>query len=184
MVDHHFSKTSSVLSGVPQGSVLGPLLFILFIDDITDLLPKPISAKLFADDLKLYSEISARTDPSMAFENIERWSELWQLKINKSKSSSLRLGKCPLDHDQNIVYFIAGHPLLQREGATDLGIEIDPNLKFSAHIENFTSRAFRCLGVSCKAFTRREFFSWSELIYNLCKTRPRILYPNWVTHID
>ena len=49
MVDHHFSKTSSVLGGVPQGSFVGPLLFILFIDDITDLLPKPISAKLFAE---------------------------------------------------------------------------------------------------------------------------------------
>ena len=153
MVDHHFSKTSSVLSGVPQGSVLGPLLFILFIDDITDLLPKPISAKLFADDLKLYSDISAKTDLSMALETIERWSELWQLKINETKSSFLRLGKCPVDPDQNTVYSIAGHPLLQREGVTDLGIEMDPNLKFSAHIENITSRAFRRLGVLCKAFT-------------------------------
>ena len=110
MVEHHFSKPSSVLSGIPQGSVLGPLLFIVFIDDITDFLPKPISAKLFADDLKLFSDISAKTDISMALETIKRWSELWQLNINESKSSFLRLGKFPLDPDQNIVYAIAGNP--------------------------------------------------------------------------
>ena len=156
MVAHQFSKTSSVLSGVPQGSVLGPLLFISFIDDITDLLPEPVSAKLFADDLKLYSDISAKTDLSTALESIERWSKLWQLKINESKSSVLRLGERHFDPDQNIVYSIAGHPLLQSESVTDLGIEIDPNLRFSAHIENITSRAFRRLGVLCKAFTCRD----------------------------
>ena len=90
----------------------------------------------------------------MALKIIERWSELWQLKINESKSSFQRLGKCPIDPDQNIIYSIAGHPLLQ--SGTDLGIEIDPNLKFSAHIENITSRAFRRLGVLCKAFTCRD----------------------------
>ena len=62
--------------------------------------------------MKLYSDISAKTDLSMALETIKRWSELWQLKINESKSSVLRLGKRPFDPDQNIVYSIAGHPLL------------------------------------------------------------------------
>ena len=98
---------------------MGPLFFILFIDDISDLLPKPVPAKLFADDLKIFQifkDISAKIDLSMALKTIERWSELWQLKINESISSFLRLGKCSLDPDQNIVYSIAGHPLLQREG--------------------------------------------------------------------
>ena len=75
MVNHRFSKTS-VISGVPQSSVLDSLLFILFVDNITDLLPKPVSAKRFADDLKLYSTVSAKIDLSMALNTIKCWSEL------------------------------------------------------------------------------------------------------------
>ena len=52
------SKTCFVTSGVPQGSVLGPLLFNLFVNDITDNLEPNTTAKLFADNLKLYSEFS------------------------------------------------------------------------------------------------------------------------------
>ena len=115
MVDHHhFSKTSSVLSGVPQGSVLGPLLFNSFIDDITDLLPRPISAELLGDDLKLYSDISAETDLSMALETIELLN-VWQLKISETKSSFPRLGECPLDPDQNIVNSTASRKPLAPE---------------------------------------------------------------------
>ena len=124
----------------------------------------------------------------MALKTIERWSELWQIKINESKSSFLRLGKCPLDHDQNIVYSIAGHPLLQREGVTDLGIDIDPNLKFSAHIENIVSRAFRRLGVLCKAFTcrdlifmKRAYITYARPVLEYCT---QIWSPTLIKYID
>ena len=53
-----FSKTCFVTSGVPQGSGLGPLLFNFFVNDITDSLEPNTTAKLFADDLELYSEFS------------------------------------------------------------------------------------------------------------------------------
>ena len=124
----------------------------------------------------------------MAIETIERRSELWQLKINDSKSSFLRLGKRPLDHDQNIVYSIAGHLLLQRESVTDLGIENDPNLKFSAHIVNITSRAFRRLGVLCKAFTLRDLIftkrAYTTYVRPVLEYCTQIWSPTLIKYID
>ena len=55
VVENHFSSWSEVLSGVPQGSVLGPMLFILFINDISNITVNGVFTKLYADDLKLYT---------------------------------------------------------------------------------------------------------------------------------
>ena len=102
--------------------------------------------------------------------------------------SFLRLGKRPLDPDQNIVYSIAGHPLLQREGVTNLGIEIDPNLKFSPHIENITSRAFRRLGVLCEAFTRRDLIfmkrPYTTYVRPVLEYFTQIWSPTLIKYID
>ena len=54
-IDGHLSTSVNVISGVPQGSVIGPILFILFVNDIVDILPDSVHCKLFADDIKLYS---------------------------------------------------------------------------------------------------------------------------------
>ena len=58
----YYYSSCMVTSGVPQGSVLGPILFNIFINDITDSVQDPVTVKLFADDVKLYSEIALPTD--------------------------------------------------------------------------------------------------------------------------
>ena len=95
-VNSYFSKFVPVISGVPQGSVLGPLLFLIFINDIFDNLPQPVTAKLFADDVKLYSSVSANIDSShliTALKSLENWADIWQVKINELKSSVMHIGK-------------------------------------------------------------------------------------------
>ena len=57
MVEHMLSDWVKVVSGVPQGSVLGPILFIMYIDDITLIYPGQVTFKLYADDLKVYSSV-------------------------------------------------------------------------------------------------------------------------------
>ena len=95
-VNSYFSKFVPVISGVPQGSVLRPLLFLILINDIFDNLPQPVTAKLFADDVKLYSSVSANIDSShliTALKSLENWADIWQLKINELKSSVMHIGK-------------------------------------------------------------------------------------------
>jgi len=66
------SAFSKVVSGVPQGSVLGPLLFLLYINDITDLYPGHVSIKLFADDIKIYMEINNISDVAVFQNNCKK----------------------------------------------------------------------------------------------------------------
>ena len=59
MVEGFTSNWVSVISGVPQGSVLGPIFFLLYVDDVTLAYPGTVRYKLFADDLKIYSNVDS-----------------------------------------------------------------------------------------------------------------------------
>ena len=83
-----FSEWSPVISGVPQGSVLGPILFIMYIDDIFEVfIGSTVSHQLFADDLKLYSRPTVKTSANAAslqsaLVRLDQWCTDWQLTTN------------------------------------------------------------------------------------------------------
>ena len=83
VVRGNFSSLKKVLSGVPQGSVLGPLLFVLFINDIPGGLDNV--SKLFADDLKLICNADRVNCIKSDLRYLEQWEQLWLLKFNASK---------------------------------------------------------------------------------------------------
>ena len=88
------SSSTNVSSGVPQGSVLGPTLFIYFINDLPTVVTTLI--KIFADDTKAYNRISNFKDHEELQFTIERlveWSNTWQLKFNGGKCKVLHIGK-------------------------------------------------------------------------------------------
>jgi len=90
-----FSSPNQLTSGVVQGSVLGPLLFLLYVDDVVKQLKHGIVCKLYADDLKLYSVIQTPHDVSAlqcSLDALATWSNEWQLTISSTKSSVLCLG--------------------------------------------------------------------------------------------
>ena len=159
------SHSCDVTRGVPQGSVLDPLLFNLFINDIADLLSNSIKIKMFADDLKSYSELS--TDLNSQFQihldHISFWATTWQLGISYSKCHILELGSnsIPISYNLNNVV------ISNSKSITDLGVIIDPNLKFKSHIQDIVNRAllrsshiFRCFLSRNNGYLVRAFKSY------------------------
>ena len=133
-INSHLSSSVPVTSGVPQGSVLGPLLFLLFINDLTDTAMPKVSMKLFADDLKLYTDLSyptAQNDFQTQLNLIHSWASSWQVEISYEKSNILNLNtKSPQ------TYYFETTPIPLAKSVNDLGILIEPNLKFNDHIQN------------------------------------------------
>ena len=94
LIEQCLSKHEEVKSGVPQGLVLGPILFILFINDITQTLNNRVRCKLFADDVKLYSIVDTDMEINPLQEGLNKiflWSQLWQLPINRVKCYVLHI---------------------------------------------------------------------------------------------
>ena len=94
LVNGKASEWAEVLSGVPQGSVLGPILFIIYINDLPECVSSCI--KLFADDTKLYRVASSTQDCEKVQEDIDAlqdWSKQWLLQFHPQKCKVLRVGK-------------------------------------------------------------------------------------------
>ena len=90
-VNKVFSKESDVLSGIPQGSILGPILFTMFINDLPDCVDS--TCKIFADDTKLYNNPSKSSVLQNDLDNLQHWSEKWNLYFNAKKCKVLHIGK-------------------------------------------------------------------------------------------
>ncbi|GBO31455.1 putative RNA-directed DNA polymerase from transposon BS [Araneus ventricosus] len=142
-VSHEFTSTS----GVTQGSSLGPLLFILFINDLTCVF-KYSECLLFADDLKLFSSIRSDLDSVLLQRDLDclfNWCTDNRLHLNIEKCSVLSYTRRaqPLNH----VYKINNLVLTRSNTVTDLGIIFDTKLDFSQHIDTMVSKTYRRLGI-------------------------------------
>ena len=155
VVENTFSSWSAVVSGVPQGSVLGPVLFVVFINDIVGSIGTLASANLFADDVKLYSRINDTIEASVlqrVLDEIVDWADYWQLSININKCNVLHLGSGNL----LIEYYIKGKKLEFADTVRDLGVETDCKLSYDYHIENIVRQAYMRVGVLFKSFVSRD----------------------------
>ena len=132
MVNGVESEPTSVLSGIPQGTVLGPLLFVVYINDILDNVES--HGLLFADDTKIYRVITKKEDTKSLQDDLhelEKWSDKWLLKFHPDKCHVLNLGKFDnIKHTER--YNIWNHELEHVFEEKDLGIIVDPNL----HLRN------------------------------------------------
>ena len=152
------SPTSYVISGVPQGSVLGPVLFVVYVNDICDVVPTGVTIKLFADDVKLYSVFDGNLTPhclQSCLTAISDWSDHWQLKLSPTKCSVLHVRRAKMGGD-GCVYHIGNVPLPAVDSVTDLGVSYDNNLQFGPHISHIVSKAALRAKLILKCFQSRD----------------------------
>ena len=155
VVENAFSTWVDVISGVPQGSVLGPILFLLFINDITDISDSFTKCSLFADDLKIYSSIDTIADCrslQIALDRLALWSEIWQLNVNVNKTHVLHIGCKNPNND----YLYNGSFISVSETVCDLGVVVDGCLSFDKHVDSIVRRAYMRIGVLFKGFVSRD----------------------------
>ena len=149
-----------VKSGVPQGSVLGPLLFTLFINDISqycDIAKSSNNVYLFADDIKNAAPITTVSDCvkfQLSVSAINIWSTNWQLPLAHDKCSVLRL--CYAENLICYPYHLDNVVLPVVDAATDLGILMDYNLSFSSHIAGICNKAWTRCALIFKCFQSRD----------------------------
>jgi Reverse transcriptase (RNA-dependent DNA polymerase)/Endonuclease-reverse transcriptase len=152
------SRYLPVISGVPQGSVLGPFLFLLFINDLPEILDESFYCKLFADDLKAYSDFSLVDDNhkfQCALNRLLEWSDRWQLNFSVGKCGSLLIrGNSNFIDTQDL--FIGDNTLNAFDSVKDLGVFVDSRLDFSVHIDKTISKAKQRVYLLLKSFKNRD----------------------------
>ena len=167
------SSPTTVLSGVPQGTVLGPLFFLLYINDIS--VDSSSTIRLLADDCIMYKEIHSSQDSldlQKDLDRLQRWEQQWQMRLNKDKCFVMQVS-----HKKNPIktsYRIGDTTLESVTDHTYLGIQLNSKLSWANHIRGVSSKGNQILGL-----LRRNLFSCSTKVKSIAyKTlvRPRLEY--------
>ena len=167
------SEVMPVTSGIPQGSVLGPLLFVIYINDLPDVVDKDTFIFLFADDTKAFRDIKSVPDQIILQKDIKsltEWSDIWLLKFHPDKCVAMQLGNSCIKFD----YVMEGHILDNSKCEKDLGVYIDDKLNFEEHIYEKIKKANKILAVIRKTFTKMNAQIFCQLFKGL--VRPHLEY--------
>jgi exonuclease III len=174
------SEWAEVVSGVPQGSVLGPVLFAVFINDLPDVVESFCS--MYADDTKIYRQVDSPEESSILQKDLDslvEWAEQWQMNFNASKCKVLHLGR----KQQKFTYNMRNKDgnqmnLESTECEKDLGIHIDSDLNFSKHTETQVNKANRILGMIRRSY---EYIDSSTMKLLFCAlVRPHLEFASTV----
>lgn len=142
VVEGEHSDTAYVESGVPQGTVLGPIMFLCHINDLPDSVKSQV--RLFADDCLLYREIKSMQD-HVTLQNdlaeLEKWAHKWGMKFNAKKCYILSVRQ-----KSNFFYQLDNHILQQVDSNPYLGVMISDDLQWKTHITKITKKANSTLG--------------------------------------
>ena len=150
-VNGKYSETKLVLSGVPQGSVLGPLLFVLFINDLPESIKSDI--KVFADDIKIIGNANNHYDIVNDLKELEYWESIWLLSFNVDKCKVLHI-----QHNENPLhdYYLDGLRMKKSVQEKDLGVLTSDSLLWNEQIKSSVSKANQMICWIVRNLTLRE----------------------------
>ena len=171
VVDGEVSNWKSVLSGVPQGSVLGPILFLIYINDLDDSITSNVLK--FADDTKLFRKVNTDGDKQHLQNDLDRlvkWSEKWQMVFNFGKCKCLHTGHRNLNVNYKMGDIVLGTTVKEK----DLGVTISADMKVSEQCGIAASKGNQILGLIRRNIT----YKGQKLIIPLYKAivRPHLEY--------
>ena len=176
-INNELSDISNVTSGIPQGSVLGPILFTIFINDLPEYVHS--LCKIFADDTKIYNLCQNFNTIQEDLHSLQAWSEKWQLFFNNDKCVCLHFGKKNPQADYTLKSNNDVSIIKKSSEERDLGVTFDTNLKFDSHINNVINKANQALGIIKRNFKYMD----EEALLTLYKSivRPILEYgqPVW-----
>ena len=182
LVDGHLSDPAGVGSGVPQGTVLGPLLFLLYINDLPLMVSPGTRIRLFADDCLIYRPIKSPEDHVILqrdLDAVSQWAKQWGMAFNTSKCNVL--STCSSSHR---FYTMDSDILQQVDHATYLGLSFSSDLSWSNHVDQVAKKAYQKLG-----FVRRNLQGApkrSKSTAYTCLIRPGMEYaaPIWDPYLQ
>jgi hypothetical protein len=179
IVNGEMSSWAPVTSGIPQGSVLGPILFVCFINDLPDVIHTMVH--IFADNTKVYNrvdELSGHEELQDDLRRLQQWSDTWLLRFNAGKCKVMHLGS----QNPKLSYVMAEgddvRTLEITEVEKDLGVYVDSRLKFSDHIEQCVNKSNKLLGLIRRSYEYLDGPTLTQLFTSLI--RPHLEYGNVV----
>ena len=158
ILDNVISESVDVLSGVPQGSILGPLLFVLFINDIYENINKDSNIALFADDTKIWRDINSELDCENLQNDINTlsiWSRNNKMSFHPDKCKALSIYDCRPDFVKVLpfglrYYYINGNIIEFCKNERDFGVIVSSNFKWDEQHDKILKKTHQMLG-----FTKR-----------------------------
>jgi len=186
-VNNTYSQWKPVISGVPQGTVLGPLLFTIFVSDMPEEMSNFIA--LFADDTKIYSYLLEDGQGHLSsnlqedLNNLQAWATTMQMKFHPDKCKCMHLGKLnPKKNYSMSTQDGTTHTLAATSLEKDLGVWIDDELSFSQHIQTKISKANQVLGMLRHTFKFMEPTSFTLLYKSLIRPHLEYAMVVWAPH--
>jgi len=178
-IDNVSSDLVAVTSGVPQGTVLGPILFIIYMNDVVDNI-KYSKIRLFADDIILYKEIETERDVQQLQEDLnslQQWEATWLLKFSIPKCHVLKVTRAT-KHKILSNYYLHDTVLEVVENCKYLGVTVQSDLRWSKHIQNITTKASRTLSFLKRNLKLRNQHIKETAYFSL--VRPQLEYASIV----
>ena len=173
--------TLSVTSGIPQGSILGPLLFLIYVNDLpSSISSSSVEVAMFADDTKYFTIVKSSADTSLLQAevlNVATWARSWRLKFNPKKCKVLIITRKrrPLLTD----YSLDGHVLDHVPSEKDLGMSVCSDLTWSIHIRELITKANRLLGLLRRSAVKVRSTNARRCLY-LCIVWSNLAYASQV----
>ena len=174
--------------GLPQGSVLSPLLFLFYINELAKLLPDGNVNSMFADDVAILAtarEVQDATDSAqVAVDIVHEWSKEWKLALNADKSECALFSSWSNDSRVEITITVGGEPIRMVENgeARLLGVWVDRSLTFTHHIKKVeakTTRSLRCLRAVSHADWGWDKRSLRTIFFALTRSNLDYAAPGW-----